>query len=267
MTNALLKTDSGQPESSKGFLAAADLGGTDWPELQRWALFHYEKSLAANTRSEHTISHRGWAKSYASRLLHNDDTRVTALNLLARIALDEGFYHLADHFLGDALKLDPEDAGCWYSMGHVRLATKDYDSALECFSRSLAIAPNEIRAATSTAYTLARQGRAVDAFQAYRDLFRVHPNDLHILAKLFELVKIIRADVYRPDLEIDVISWLEIDHADHQALAPLVISLLTHKYTLKDPDALVYLHDLANDRLLNLALGRLYFTDQDTEKF
>ncbi|WP_287418785.1 methyltransferase domain-containing protein [Reinekea sp.] len=267
MTNALQQPGSWQRGGSQGFLDADELDKKDWPELQRCALLHYEKSLDANTRSEHTIAHRGWAKNYASSLLRNDATRGTALNLLARIALDEGFYRLADHFLTDALKLDAEDAGCWYSMGHVRLATKDYDSALECFSRSQTLAPNETRAATSRAYTLARQGRLVDAFQAYRGLFRIYPHDQHIQAKLFELVKNIRADSYQPDLETDLISCLEIDSADHQALAPLTMSLMKCKYALSNADMSVNLEDLTSDRLLNLALGRLYFTDPEIEKF
>ena len=98
MTNALQQPGSWQRGGSQGFLDADELDKKDWPELQRCALLHYEKSLDANTRSEHTIAHRGWAKNYASSLLRNDATRGTALNLLARIALDEGFYRLADSF-------------------------------------------------------------------------------------------------------------------------------------------------------------------------
>ncbi|WP_320822515.1 methyltransferase domain-containing protein [Reinekea sp.] len=267
MTKALQHPDIWQHEPSELFSDSADLTQKEWQELQRRALFHYEKSLDAKTRSEQTVAHRGSAKDFANRLLANGETAVTALNLLARIALDEGFYGMADHYLNDALKRNSEDAGCWYSMGHLRLATKDYGSALECFSQSLTLAPNETRAATSLAYTLARQGRVVEAFQAYRNLFRVHPHDQHIQAKLFEILKNIRADFYQPDLETDVICWLKVTNVDLQALAPLVMSLLKHKYSLQDADAVVDLQELAKDRLLNLALGKLYFTDNGIEKF
>jgi 2-polyprenyl-3-methyl-5-hydroxy-6-metoxy-1,4-benzoquinol methylase/Flp pilus assembly protein TadD len=249
-------------EATKDLMSAKE-----WKDLQRKALYHYDKSLDAKTRSEQTVSYRGIAKEHANRLRTHEPSRVVALNLLARIALDEGFYHLADHHLSEAIEITPEDAGCWYSLGHVRLAQKKHDDALDCFSKSLSIAPRETRAASSIAYTLATIGRVVEAFQAYRDLFRLHPNDLHIQAKLFEITPHIKADFYQRDLEKDVIAWLSIKRINHQALSTLVMSLLKTKYQLENPNAIVDLQDLAKDRLLNLSLGKIYFTDNKIEEF
>lgn len=238
-----------------------------WRSLQQKALYHYDKSLDGNTPNEQTVRHRGLAKDLATRLREYPKTRHAAMNLLGRIALDEGFYRLAEHHLKDALNEQQNDAGCWYSLGHVRLAQKQYDDALKCFSTALDIAPRQTRAATSMAYTLACKGKTVEAFQAYRQLFRVHPNDAHVQAKLFEILPFIQADEYRKDLEDDAIHWLKVKNADHQALATLVISLLKHKYQIEQPDAIVDLQDLANDSLLNRALGRIYFTDAQLEQF
>lgn len=235
--------------------------------LQRKALYHYEKSLNAQTPNEQTVQHRGLAKDMALQLRDRAETKTTGLNLLGRIALDEGFYALAEHHLKDALDLDSQDAGCWYSLGHVRLAQKLYDDALSCFSKALDIAPRQTRAATSLAYTLARKGNTVEAFQAYRQLFRVHPDDPHVQAKLFEILPMIQADSFRQDLEADTLRWMNVKNTNPQALATLVMSLMRHKYQLDSPDAIIDLQDLAKDALLNQALGKIYFTSAELEQF
>ena len=245
-----------------------DIGLTkEWKSLQKKALYHYDKSLSAKTRSEQTVVHRGYAKEFANKLRRIDRTRVVALNLLARIALDEGFYQLAEHHLNDALGFKGDDVGCWYSLGHVKLAQKKYDNALQCFTRALDIAPKETRAATSIAYTLAKKGRIVEAFLAYRNLFKIHPEDQHIQAKLFEILPLIQADYFQLDLETDVVKWLKMNKVNHQAMAKLVMSLLKHKYKIHDPNAIIDLQDLAKDKLLTLSLGKIYFTDSSLETF
>jgi SAM-dependent methyltransferase len=243
------------------------MSAKEWKDLQRKALFHYDKSLNSKTRSEQTVSHRGTAKDCANKLRLHEGSRVVALNLLARIALDEGFYHLAEHHLLEAIDLQPVDAGCWYSLGHVRLAQKRYDDALDCFSKSISISPKETRAATSIAYTLAKKGKVVEAFQAYRSLFKIHPNDAHIQAKLFEITPHIKADFYQEDLDFDVTQWLSMKRVNHHALANLVMSLLKEKYQLDNPNSIIDLQDLAKDTLLNLSLGKVYFTDKKLEEF
>ncbi|MEJ2042571.1 MAG: methyltransferase domain-containing protein [Reinekea sp.] len=235
--------------------------------LKKSALKHYDLSLDRKTRNEQTVVHRGMAKKQASLLCHYPEQRVTALNLLARIALDEGFYSLAQYYLKDALKLDADDAGCWYSLGHTYLALKDASNALDCFTRSIDISPSETRSMVAIAYTLAQMGRVVDAFQMYRQLIKIHPNDRPVQEKLFEVVSNIRADYYQPDLEKEVTDWLDIGEVNHQALAPLAMSLLKHKYRIDDDDAVIDIQDLANDPLLLKALGKMYFTDNSIEQF
>lgn len=239
----------------------------DLRDLQRLALYHYDKSISTKTPNEQTVAHRGHAKEYAYELRNRPEHRTNALNLLARIALDEGFYDLAQHFIEDALSSDPKDAGCWYSLGHVHLARKSFNDALIAFSKALDISPKHTRAATSLAYTLAKQGRVVDAFNAYRNLYRLHPSDNHVKEKLFEVVAHIKADFYQEDLARDVIEWLSIRDVDHQALANIAVSLLHHKYQLDNPNAIVDLQDIARDKLFSKVLGKIYLTDANFELF
>lgn len=240
---------------------------SNWREIQNLALYHYDMSLSSAVRSEDTATHRAKAKEYANALLVYQPAKVNALNLLARIALDEGFYQLSETFLEDAIKIKPNDAGCWYSLGHVNLDQKRYTQALNCFSKALSISPTETRSATSLAYTLAQQGRVVEAFNAYRKLFKLHPRDPHVRAKLFEVVRHIKADYYQEELARDTIRWLKIESANYQALTSLVISLLQHKYDLDNDAAVVDLQELAVDELFLLSMGKIYFTDKTFEAF
>lgn len=236
-------------------------------QLEQKAWHCYELSLSDRVGNEHTVQYRADARALAEKLLAMAPEHPPALNLLGRISLDEGFYESAEHYLQRALKAAPDDAGCCYSLGHVNLARGRYNEAVKHFTRSLDLAPGETRAATSLVYTFARQGNVVQAFNGYRELFRVHPNDPHVRAKLFEVARHIQADRYQPDLEKDLVEWLKLDQVDHDGMASLTASILRHKYRLDDPDAVIDLQDLAKDELLQLALGKLYFTSVEMEQF
>lgn len=236
-------------------------------ELEQQARHCYEQSLSSRVSNEHTVQYRGQARSLAQRMLALAPNHAAALNLLGRIALDEGFYDSAETLLQQALAQNGNDAGGCYSLGHVKLAQRQYNDAIRLFTRALELAPGETRAATSLVYTFARQGKITQAFSGYRKLFRLHPDDAHIRAQLFDVARQIQADQYQPELEADLIDWLKLDQVDHDGLARLTASLLQHKYHLADPDAVIDLQDLAHDELLQLSLSRLYFTHPELESF
>ena len=117
-----LQTDSWTLDTGTAHEPNARLNPDECLELQKRALYHYDKSQSADTRSEQTVVHRSHAKNYAYKLKTYKTTQVSAFNLLARIALDEGFYDLAKQHLKEALSINTRDAGCWYSLGHVHVA-------------------------------------------------------------------------------------------------------------------------------------------------
>lgn len=236
-------------------------------DLEHRARHCYEQSLSARVSNEHTVQYRGQARELALRMLQLAPDHAAALNLLGRIALDEGFYDSAQTLLEQALASNGRDAGCCFSLGHVKLALRDYEAAIRLFTRALELAPGETRAATSLVYTFARQGKMTQAFSGYRQLFRVYPQDPHIRAQLFDVARHIQADHYQPELEAELIGWLKLDDVDHDGLARLTASLLRHKYQLDDPKAVIDIQDLARDELLHLALTRLYFTNAELESF
>ncbi|MFT7133622.1 MAG: hypothetical protein ACI81O_002339 [Cyclobacteriaceae bacterium] len=80
--------------------------------------------------------------------------------------------------------------------------------------------------------------------------------DPQVRSKLFECISHIQADYYSPELEQDLISYLQFTQVDHNQLSGLIATLLIHKYDLLQGDAPLDPKQLAQDRLLNLALGK-----------
>ena len=247
--------------------AAEALKGIDSTAIEARAVDYYERSLDSKTSNEHSAQYRATARQLAHHLLAQHPQHAGALNLLGRLALDEGFYDSAETHFMQAIKSDDQDTGSWFSLGHLMLATQRLDRALEHFTHVLELDPGHQRAATSLTFTLARLGRMLPAFNSYRNLIKLHPDDAHIRSQLVEVARYIQADHYQPELENDLIDWLSQHDFDHSGLTRLCASLLTHKYQLDDPDSCIDLQDLCQDQLLSLALRRLYFTNASLESF
>lgn len=233
----------------------------------RQALTNYSNSLTLNCSIERAANFRAKAKKHAIAVARSRDHAHNGLNLLGRIALDEGFYNQALAHLKLAIKHAPSDASCWYSFGHALLAKQDFEPAIDAFSRALHLEPKLPRADVSIAYALTQQGRVTEAFQAYRTLFKKHPTDRHIIEKLFETAALIKADYYDPALEQDLLAWLNTPDASFQNLSTLATSLLAHKYQAYRESAIIDLQDLARDELLISALKTLTFAHPKFEQF
>ncbi|WP_169748997.1 class I SAM-dependent methyltransferase [Gynuella sunshinyii] len=231
----------------------------------------YEKSLNPRLKNEQCAACRKEAKDIADILANIKETRPLALNLLARIAIDEGFYDQANSHLVYALKEAPEDPSLLYSQGHVFLARQEYEEAEKLFARAFRINPSLTRAASSLAYTKTRQGKFVEAFQDYRELIKSHPDDPHIRTKLFECTAKITANHYDEELADDILSLYLLEGIDYTALGNITASLLIHKYDI--PSLLQHglplgiVDTVCQDKLLCEALSKIIFCQPDLEKF
>ncbi|MFT6436337.1 MAG: ubiquinone/menaquinone biosynthesis C-methylase UbiE [Candidatus Azotimanducaceae bacterium] len=228
----------------------------------------YDK-VQANTKGDQQriVKLRTRAKSLAHQVLSRQPDNDTALNLLGRLALDEGNLVQAKGFIDLGLDYDPDSISLLYSRAHIYLAAQDYDRAIELFEFVEKNAPKTTRAIASLAYTKTRQGLFVEAFEQYRIIIRQDPTDPQIRSKLFECIRNIKADCYSPELERDLIAYLNFIDVDHNDLAGLISSLLIHKYNLKTSNAPLEILKLANDQLLITALKKLQFCDPIIEEF
>jgi SAM-dependent methyltransferase/tetratricopeptide (TPR) repeat protein len=210
---------------------------------------------------------RSRAKLLANKALGRQPDNIDALNLLGRLALDEGDLPSAATWLDQGLAIEPDSISLCYSKAHVCLALQDYAAAELLFSKVEEDAPGATRAKASLAFTRTKRGAFVEAFADYRELIKVDPSDPHIKSKLFECLRHIKADYFAQELENELVFYLNFDDVDHNDLSNFAASLLIHKYDLINGNSPLDPQQLSNDKFLNLALRRCQFRNPVVEEF
>ena len=194
------------------------------------------------------------ANTHIMQALSITPTDGDSLNLLARIELENGNYQAAQQAIFLALAESPENGGYWYSSGHISLAKKDLGNAQQAFKNAIKYAPKETRAEVSLAYTLAQDGAVIEAFSQYRELAKTQGHDLHIQSQVVTLASQIKADYYDPELEQDLINYLQWDQVNLNQLGSLICSLLEHKFELNEQGSATDFNGIASSPLLLAAL-------------
>lgn len=188
------------------------------------------------------------------------------INLLARIELKRQAYANAWQWIHLGLTLYPKSPGLLYSAGHLALAEHNLKQAEHYFKQSLSISKTATRAASSLAQVYLLQQDFVAAFQAYRELARTQSHLPQIKENLFVACSHIHADFYAIELEQDLLDYLDYPNVDYSLLAPLITSLLQHKFKLSQQGCPLELETLVQDPLLLKALTRFYFCDALMER-
>jgi 2-polyprenyl-3-methyl-5-hydroxy-6-metoxy-1,4-benzoquinol methylase len=225
---------------------------------------HYFDCAANNelsTQQSQQFLNKSRKKSQTA--LSIDINSIDALNLLSRIELENQNYSLSQTYLNQALIIEPDHSGLLFSQGHIYLANEQYQKAIDSFSLAESLDPGKTRALSSIAFCLLSAGNYPEAFQYYRKLIPLNQDDLHIKSKLFECCDNIKADYYDEILESDLLTYFDLNDVDYNQLARLSGSLICHKYTKVQNNALAH---AMNDNLLIETLNKTYFRDQDTEK-
>jgi ubiquinone/menaquinone biosynthesis C-methylase UbiE len=206
------------------------------------------------------------AKSFIMQALDIAPLDGDSLNLLTRIELESGQFEKAHHAIEQALTEHPQNAGYWYSAGHVALALHDFNEAEQAFKQAIALAPNQTRAEVSLAYTLVEQGRKVEAFQLYRQLVKTNAQDVQIRSRLLHSAQGLVADYYDPELEQDLISYLNWDDLNLNQLSHLCCSVLIYKFKLNNQGSASSFNDMANSILLLKTLQNTIIKNELLEK-
>ena len=175
--------------------------------------------------------------------IKSDDGDV--LNLIARTLLDLAKPKEAKPYIQQALAENPKNGGYYYSAGHIALALNDYEWAESAFRQAIAFAPKETRADVSLAYTLSQAGKPVEAFKHYRELAKTQGHDVHLRARLLDCASNLIADFYDPELEQDLLSYLQWKDMNLNKLGSLCSSLLVTKFQLTDSGSAAQFDELA----------------------
>lgn len=239
--------------------------GQEYRLLEQQAAWHLEQASYHELSHAEAQRHLEQASIIADTLEMSGDNPALALNLKGRIALERGHFDTASKALRQALKIDPQNPGIHFSFGHLALAQQNLSEAAQYFRQAIQLDPNATIADQSLAYVRMRSGLYAEAFNDYRKLVVKYPSNHLLYARLLDCAGFIKADYFDAALASDVALLLQRPHINHQALAPLVGSLLIHKYDLSNPNVQIELSTLIHDQLLTLSLSKLTFLHVEVE--
>lgn len=246
------------------FKATPSLSIEQQADLARTLISANELYKRSNN-SVHSHEERKNALQEASTLAHvvlsqlpND---VSALNLVARIEMDQGKHNSAELLLRAALGIAPKDENSRLNYAYVLMAKRQYGEAQALFLDILQDHRNSVRAFSGIALAKLRQRDYFGAFSHYRRLLELGHDGPQLRAGLLEAAEFLHADSYQRELETLLITAFGWDNCDHQKLANLAGGLLIAKYKLNDANAILDLQCLLKDPLLLAALSKCVIPD------
>ena len=85
---------------------------------------------------------------------------------LGKHYMSKGHMKEADEAYAASLRIDPQNAGAWYSLGCVRLARQDWEEAVEAFTRTIKIEPEDAEAWSNLGAALVRTSAQVSSIDS-----------------------------------------------------------------------------------------------------
>lgn len=195
-----------------------------------------------------------------------DCTYVPLLNLRARIQLRLNHFEQASEWVSLGLEIKQQSASLLYTGGLIALEQHHLDQAEDFFRRASRISRVITRAPAYLAHVHWLQGRKVEAFSEYRELFRQTPDDDLLRSRLLMAAAAVTADEYRPDLATDLCTYLAIPDIDTSQLHGLVASTLKQRISLLKQNQQLTIENLAAEPLVVAALNHLLIADAALER-
>lgn len=116
------------------------------------------------------------AEGIYREILKEDPENVSALRLLAILAMKVEHYRDAVVFLQQAVKLAPDFRGAWIDLGHAQTELYELDAAIETLQHAIALDPSSHSGYIGLANALARSSRTAEAVQAYENAIARRPD-------------------------------------------------------------------------------------------
>ncbi|OGQ97933.1 MAG: hypothetical protein A2505_09135 [Deltaproteobacteria bacterium RIFOXYD12_FULL_55_16] len=116
------------------------------------------------------------AEKLYQEILHSQPQHLDALQLLARVALQQKKFTLAIELFDRALKINPHDPSAFCNRGIALLELKRYDEALESYDRTLRLNPDDADAFYSRGNALLALKRHEDALESYDQVLKIKPD-------------------------------------------------------------------------------------------
>jgi Flp pilus assembly protein TadD len=110
------------------------------------------------------------------QVLQQDKNNVPTLANLAAIELDLGHLETAEINIKQAVALAPDDAYSFFVLGRLKFTQKQYDAAIDAFSRAAKLDPQDAQAQNFLGLALSEKGLRGPAETALRKAIQIDPN-------------------------------------------------------------------------------------------
>lgn len=108
--------------------------------------------------------------------MSNSYRSVSRKRAKALVCIQQGRYLDAKALYGEILRSDGDDADTWGTLGAINGQLGDFEEAINCFRRSLAIKPGQVKVLFNLAQAFLYKKRLQDAVVVYREVIRLLPN-------------------------------------------------------------------------------------------
>ena len=189
-----------------------------------------------------------------------------ALNLLGRVAMDEGQLEEAGEALEQARVAAPDSGQVLTNLGYLALVREEPEQAEALFDEALTKDRQSAPAFAGKAHALRQQQRFDQAYLHYRTLLDHGAEWDSVYAGMLECAR--HLDVHQADsaLAQDAIRLLSHPGLPHQELSRFVTNLLRQQYAQEMAPGDWLLDAVCADELLLLALEKTLLVDAELEK-
>ncbi len=205
------------------------------------------------------------SSSMVKNILKELPSDPSALNLMARIELDQSEHEHAEALLLKALEISPSDENTLLNYAYLLIAKRQYAEAESCFLRILEQTPGSHRAFSGIALSKLRQKDYLAAFNHYKRLIELGYDSTLTRLYFLDSVEFLRADVYDQETEALLLKAFSWENIEHTKLANMVTGIISAKYDLSNPQAIIDLDQLMDDKLLIASLDKCLLPSIDVE--
>lgn len=227
----------------------------------------YQMYNSSDTPSEQRKTSLDNAFKLISQVMSAAPNNAPAMNLLGRIELDRGNIKTAATLFDKCLIHSPDNTQYLCNKGYLHIIAEEPELAIDYFNQALTIDTSYQNAFLG----IARAHHALQNFDVaylhYRSLINHGFDSTPILQGMLSCCAQIKIDKYQPALEQDLFTLFAHPELPHERLGHFAASLISKKYDLENPDAIIDLASVADDPLIYFSLLKCALPDPYVEEF
>lgn len=202
-----------------------------------------------------------------TEVMNATPNNAPAMNLLGRIELDRGNIKTASALFDKCLSHSPDNTQYLCNKGYLHIIAEEPELSIDYFNKAL-----EIDKSYQNAFLgIARAHHALQNFDVaylhYRSLISHGFDSTPILQGMLSCCSQITIDKYQAELELDLFTLFAHPDLPHERLAHFAASLISKKYDLENPEAVIDLAAVADDPLIYFSLLKCTLPDPYVEEF